>query len=116
MVRRRQTPTSYRRTLRTKPRWGGGARGGKDGDQGEYGATLHAPDAEPGARVPGVASYTASGASASIPAADRVMPPPHCGLPARGVLCAQAGRGPRGGRGDVGRVWAGLGATAPGLA
>jgi len=38
------------------PRRGGGARGGKDGDHGEYGATPHAPDAEPGARVPGVAS------------------------------------------------------------
>jgi len=68
------------------------------------------------ARVPGVASYTASGSATSIPAADSPMPSSDRGLPVRGVLGAQAGRGPRGGRGDVGRVWAGPGATASGLA
>ena len=51
--------------------------GGKDGDQGEYGATPHAPDAEPGARVPGLRRIRQAGSSASIPAANRLIPPSH---------------------------------------
>jgi hypothetical protein len=39
---------------------GSGAGGGKGGDQGEPAATSHVPDAEPGARVPGVDACTAS--------------------------------------------------------
>jgi len=39
---------------------GSGAGGGKGGDQGEQAATSHVPDAEPGARVPGVDACTAS--------------------------------------------------------
>jgi hypothetical protein len=39
---------------------GSGVGGGKGGDQGEQAATLHVPDAEPGARVPGVDACTAS--------------------------------------------------------
>src|SRR5262249_11529672 len=39
---------------------GSGAGGGKGGDQGEQAATSHVPDAEPGARVPGVDACTVS--------------------------------------------------------
>jgi hypothetical protein len=39
---------------------GSGVGGGKGGDQGEYATTSHVPDAEPGARVPGVDACTAS--------------------------------------------------------
>ena len=39
---------------------GSGAGGGKGGDQGEQASTSHVPDAEPGARVPGVDACTAS--------------------------------------------------------
>jgi len=42
------------------PSGAAGVGGGKGGDQGEQAATSHGPDAEPGARVPGVDAWTAS--------------------------------------------------------
>ena len=55
---------------------GGGAGGAKGGGQGERGPAKHAPDAEPGKRVPGAGARTASRKAKEEGAVHRAPPPP----------------------------------------
>jgi hypothetical protein len=66
------------------------AGGGKGGAQGEHVTAYHAPDAGPGARVPGVDACTTGRPSGAVTTDDRPVPPPQGRLSARGVLRAHA--------------------------
>ncbi|MCY1530392.1 hypothetical protein D9M68_655760 [compost metagenome] len=80
---------------------GRGVGGAKGGDQGEHGSAQHVPGAEPGKRVTGAGTCTASCKAAEEGAVHRSAASRH-GRPASGVvLCAQTQRGPRSGWHDV---------------
>ena len=80
---------------------GGGVGGAKGGGRGEHGRATHAPDAEPGERVPATGPCTASSKATEEGAVHRAVAPRRRRSAAGVVLLAQAEGGRRGGWRDM---------------